>query len=225
MALDSSIKAVGFDMDGTIMDTVVDYDKLTNVVADEFISLGVPMEVIGLDAKHQSMDESLKWLKANKPETLAGFSKRVGDRATRIEMANADIAKPFPGAMETVRALKEKGYKVGILTRGGHEYAHYILTKCGVIDEFCTVIARDDYPDNEAKPSAKSIEHLAEKMDVKPEEILYVGDGTVDWLTSVNSGCRFIGVLTGHTDEKAWKEKTDGNVELLPSVAELKDLI
>ncbi len=123
MALDPSIKAVGFDMDGTVMDTNVDYVKLARIVEDEYESLGVPEEVIERDRAEDSMVNGLTWLKENKPESLEGIEDRINDRATAVECEHADEAKPFPGTVELINELRSRGYHVGILTRGGRDYA------------------------------------------------------------------------------------------------------
>lgn len=225
MALDAKIKAVGFDMDGTIMDTDVDYVKLANIVEDEFLELGVPQEVIDQDKVHKSMNHGIAWLKENNPQSLIGMEKRIGDRATKIECANADKAKPFPGAVELIKELREKGYKVAILTRGGRAYAEMILNASGIFDLFDALVARDDYPQGEAKPSPKSMEHMCEKIGMKCDEVLYVGDGTVDWLTAQNSGAQFIGVESGETDREAWVKAAGPSVVTYPTVAGIRELI
>lgn len=225
MALDAHIKAIGFDMDGTIMDTKVDYVKLARVVEDEFIDLGVPTEVIDQDKVASTMNYGIKWLMENKPESLVGMEKRIGDRATVIECENASIAKPFPGAVELIKDLKSMGYKVAILTRGGREYAEKILTASGIIGLFDALVARDDYPQAEAKPSPKSMEHMCEKIGVDPKDTIYVGDGTVDWLTAVNSGSQFIGVESGHTDREAWVKAAGADIVTVPTVAEIRQFL
>ncbi len=225
MALDPRIKAVGFDMDGTIMDTKVDYVKLARIVEDEFVFQGVPEEVIEQDRAIDAMSHGLAWLKENKPEVLTGLEKRINDRATAVECEHADIAKPFPGAVDLINELKSRGYKVAILTRGGREYAELIMGKSGILDLFDGLVARDDYPRAEAKPSAKAMEHMCQQIGVKCDEVLFVGDGTADWLTAVNAGSQFIGVTSGHTDEAAWKAAAGEDIFLLPSVADILKLL
>ena len=42
MDIDTRYKAVCFDMDGTLLDTKVDYEKMSNVIFDEMVGIGVP---------------------------------------------------------------------------------------------------------------------------------------------------------------------------------------
>ncbi len=215
----SGVKAVVFDMDGTVMDTKVDYVALARVTEDEFVSIGVPPEVIDIDRAVQSTDHCIQWIIENKPEAVKGIDVRIGDRATAVEMENVSLAKPFPGTSELIAELRSSGYRVGILTRGGRKYMETVLSITGSSDLFEATVARDDYPHAEAKPSPKSIEHIAGKLGVKPSEVLFVGDSEVDGLTASNSGIPFIAVCTGHTDENAWKAFLGEGAVILPSIA------
>ena len=123
MALDPRIKAVGFDMDGTVMDTVVDYAKLGRVAPEEFRSLNVPEEIIQRDIEINTVENGIAWLEEHNPKSLERLQNRLNDRATVIECEHSDLAKPFPGTVEIIEEIRSKGYRVGILTRGGREYA------------------------------------------------------------------------------------------------------
>lgn len=227
MALDPRIKAVGFDMDGTFMHTHVDYAKLARVVDDELASLGVPPECIDFnDGSKLEMESGIRWLiEHGRGHLAAGIRQRVGDRATAVEMEHADEAEPFPGSVETLRELQARGYPVGILTRGGRHYAETVLGGAGVLREFDALVARDDFPEDEAKPSPKALQHLGERLGVRPQDILYLGDSKVDWLTAQAVGAPFIGVLSGGYTAADWQTRTGQPVHTLPHVADLLPLI
>lgn len=226
MALGNGIRAVGFDMDGTFMHTLVDYPKLERVVLDEFESLGVPVRDLPQGGYKFTLDDGRRWLAEHgMGDRIPGLNERIGARATEIEMENAALAEPFPGAVEALGLLKSRGYKVGILTRGGRDYARTVLGSARVYDEFDAVVARDDYPEEQAKPSAVAMEHLAERLGVECSEILYLGDGLVDYLTCANSGARFIGVETGRNTRSDWVGMVGEGVETVRSVADLIPMI
>ncbi|MDR0508380.1 MAG: HAD hydrolase-like protein, partial [Candidatus Methanoplasma sp.] len=139
-------------------------------------------------------------------------------------MEYTDISRPFDGAVETVTALRKKGYKTGILTRGGREYAECILKKSNVLGLFDAVVARDDFPDNEAKPSPKAIVNLGNLLGVRPEEILFLGDHKIDWLSARDSGAGFYGVLSGGYRLEDWNA-ADPNIRVINGVASLLEMI
>lgn len=215
------IRAVGFDMDGTLMDTKVDMARMSRAVGEEFGALGVPMEVMLEDAKSNSTKESLAWISRNNPEGLIGLDERINRHAMEIEMESVPRSAPFPGAVELVTELRDRGLKVGILTRGGRDYVMAVLNHSGITDMFDAIICRDDYPANESKPSPRSMEHLAEKLGVECPEILFVGDGAVDYQAAAASGSRFVAVETGEMSHEGWMS-IDENIETVPSVADLR---
>lgn len=226
MALDPKYKAVGFDMDGTFMDTVIDYAKLANVVYDEMAELGVPESAIKRNRETKfDIESGMVWLKNHgRAEDAYSIYDRIAERQTAVEMEHVDLAKPFDGAVEILALLKKKGYKVGILTRGGRRYAEAALGLSNVLTEFDAVIARDDFPEEEAKPSPVAMENLARALGVKSTEILYLGDHKFDWLTARDSGAGFYGVLTGGYDRIDW-ERADKNIQVIDGVASLKEKI
>ena len=221
MTLDPKIKAVGFDMDGTVLDTKVDYEKLGRIIPDEFSTQGVPRELIDKDIEENSASNGLAWLKANRPEAYAQFDHVVGGRATAVEMEFADQARPFPGVIEMIRDLRAGGYRTAILTRGGREYATALLTRFGMMDLFDAVVARDDYPYEEAKPAKEAMEHVCGKIGVGCDEIIYLGDGSADYHTCINSGTRFIGVET-HLSRSDWERIGGRSVVTIPQISDFR---
>jgi phosphoglycolate phosphatase len=226
MALDPRYKAVGFDMDGTFMKTKIDFVKLSNVVYDELICHGVPEYAIDRsEGARGELESGIEWLVRNgKGEEARSLRERISSRSTTVEMEYADVSKPFDGAVDAVKLLRKKGYKTGILTRGGHTYAEFILRRSNVLGLFDAVVARDDFPDNEAKPSPKAMVNLGNILGVRPEEILFIGDHKVDWLTARDSGAGFYGVLTGGYRLEDWKA-ADPSIKLIDGVASLLKMI
>jgi Predicted phosphatases len=226
MALDPRFKAVAFDMDGTFMDTTVDYVKLLNVVFDEMIATGVPESaIIRSGGALTELKSGLEWLANNgrQKEVDAIFSQ-ISERTTRIEMEHADTSKPFDGAVEVLDLLKSRKYKTGILTRGGRSYAEYVLKRSNVWHMFDAIIARDDFPESEAKPSPMAMVNLGNAMGLKAEEILFLGDHQIDWLTARDSGAGFYGVLSGGFSIADWK-KADNDIAVLNTVKDLLEII
>ncbi|MGI5964534.1 MAG: HAD family hydrolase [Candidatus Methanomethylophilaceae archaeon] len=217
------IKAVGFDMDGTFMNTHVDYPKLSRVIPEVMEEEGIPMNDLR-ETDSEKMGIPFGWVyDAGRWDEIDIILGKIGDRRTEIEKEYYKDSSPFPLAVETMLALKHKGYKVGILTRGGREYAEAVLGLWNVYDSFDAVVCRDDFPFEDEKPSPMAMKHLADGMGVKPEEILYVGDNLTDWYTAKNSGAEFVGVLSGSCSYGDWKE--NGVENIIDGVGNLMDYI
>ena len=226
MALDPRFKAVAFDMDGTFMDTTVDYVKLLNVVFDELIASGVPESaIIRSGGALSELKSGLEWLRKNGGQDDADVVfGRISDRTTNVEMEHADSSKPFDGAVEVLDLLRRKGYKTGIITRGGRSYAEYVLKINDVWHMFDAIVARDDFPESEAKPSPMAMVNLGNAIGLKANEILFLGDHKTDWLTARDSGAGFYGVLSGRLSVADWK-KADENIAILNTVKDLLEII
>jgi len=225
MRIRTGYRAVGFDMDGTLLDTRVDYRRMTDLVLDEMMKAGVPEEVIDRSGGYKfNIDSGVEWLRSNRRGSeLFEINRRIAGVARDIEMEHVDKAAPFPGAVDLLKALRAHGIRVGVLTRGCREYADGALSVSGVADLLDHVVARDDYPEEEAKPSPAAMEHLARGLGVSPEEILFVGDHSFDRICAKESGAGFVGVLSGTYGPEDWEKA--GETRIIDTVADLLEFL
>lgn len=135
------------------------------------------------------------------------IKKRLDGDCTYYELQNSSSARPFPGAPELLTRLRRSGYATGVLTRGSRRYAESILGMFGLLAHFDGIVARDDYDEEtEAKPAPIALTHLGEAMGgTAPENILYIGDGIIDFMTAARAGSSFMAVTSGNTDAANWR--------------------
>ncbi len=204
--MDTVFKAVGFDLDGTFLKTHVDYAKLNDVDKVIMERHGVPFSLIGFDAQVKRPRYPLgNWLEANgRGDEYPLINKEIDDACTEVETEYVHEAQPFPGSEECIDIIRSKGLKVGILTRGSHEYALRALGNCGMADRFDTIVGRDYSHYDNAKPSPKAMRDFARELDVRPEEILYLGDNLTDYYSARDAGATFVGVLSGSCTREDW---------------------
>lgn len=188
-----SDKAVIFDLDGTLLDTVHDIrDNVNNALKkcgykernleeiSAFIgsgarnliasSLGCEDEVV--------IDECLKFY--NQIYTSSGSPK------TRL----------FEGVDELLIKLKDKGFKLAILTNKPHETTEKVYEK--YLKQFNFDFYLGSGREFKRKPDKASTLYILEKLSVLPENTFFVGDGETDVLTSINAGTKGISVLWGY---------------------------
>ena len=225
MDIDPRYKAVCFDMDGTLLNTRVDYEKMSNVIFDEMVRIGVPEEAIDRSEGYKfNLDSGIDYLVSHgREDDVYAIGVRVAKIARDVEMERVDEARPFPKADLLLKALHGNGLKTGLLTRGCREYAEAALDVCGISGLLDGVVARDDYPESEAKPSPKAMEHMAEQLGVRPDEILFFGDHTFDYQCARDSGSGFVAVLTGTFTYDDWKG-IDG-IEIYDSISDYYDKV
>jgi len=213
--------AVGFDMDSTLLDTNVNYRKLSLVVYNEMIKVGVPENILGKTAGSiYNMSKGSEYLTKNgRTDDIRVVKDNVREMMMSVELENVMTSKPYKGAEEMLTYLKNKGYKIGVLTRGSRQYAVKALTVSGVIDMLDALVCRDDFDEDESKPSPIAMKHFADALDLEPKDILYLGDDAIDFFCARDSGAGFIGVLTMNTKEE-WK-MIDDRIPVIDTVTEL----
>jgi len=210
------IKAVGFDLDGTFLDTRVDYSAIDRADKDACERYGVPFDELIFNTEKRLRRPILDWLTVHgRADECEAISDEIDAELTRVEMESVDEARPFPGSLECVRYLKSKGIKVGLLTRGSHKYGITALTNVGILDCFDAVVGRDYADYDDAKPSPKAMIDFAKELDVRPSDILYLGDNRTDYHSARDAGALFIGVCSGAMSKDCWL-KEDPDMITLP---------
>jgi len=172
-----------FDMDGTLTLAVHDFPAIKR-------ALDIPQE-----------DDILHHLAALPADEAA--SKRAWLLDHERELAHA--ATPAPGARELLHMLRDRGCRLGVLTRNAHELALVTLQAVGMGDCFASddILGRDEAP---PKPDPGGLLHLADKWSIEPSELVMVGDFRFDLECAKAAGAR--GVLV-NLPENPWPELTD----------------
>ncbi len=224
----ADIKAVGLDLDGTLVHTYIDYQQLRHWVCGRLLEAGVPAEVFSQPyGPKLKLDRGLGWLRARgRAEEASALTAAYSAFSQNLELSEDNLgrAAPFPGTAALLDRLEAAGCPFGVLTQGSRPYAEAVLTRVGLRDRIEVLITRDDYPPAEAKPAAEALYHLAERLDVAPAGLLYVGDLELDLLTARNAGVRFVAVSSGDISAENW-QKIDRDVLVLPYAAGIADLI
>ena len=99
----------------------------------------------------------------------------------------ASTVKPYEDEIKILKALKEKGYLLGVVTNKGLPLTLYSLEICHIDGLFDIVISADDVAI--PKPDPSGIYKALEKFGIKnKKEVLYIGDNDIDYVTASNAG-------------------------------------
>ncbi|MFX0116017.1 MAG: HAD family hydrolase [Candidatus Hodarchaeota archaeon] len=192
-------KAVVFDMDGTLTDTM---RIIPTILAEE---LG--MKPYGRKfAKFQNWlapyyYRNHSWMNKSLPFHLAKLFNRSLLSICRI-FARSGIRyvkslndnRLFPGTMEALSSLNELGIDLGLATNGRRIEVNRKLPP-KVRNIFKVIVTKDwGIP---KKPKPDLVLHAAKQLGINPKEMIYVGDTLADMLASKAAGCEFILVSTG----------------------------
>lgn len=215
------IRAVIFDLDGTLIDTK---EIFFLIVERAFEKLRIPI------VSRPTMVEAAAEGEFNWDMILPEASKgNQGDILSRIRAAIDEIS-PFlfeknrliEGAAELLRTLSAANMVLGMVTS---TRARHMGLKLGPLEEagleelFQTVVTADDA--ERQKPAPDPLLECARRLGIAPGHCLYVGDMRMDIRAGKSAGMRTIGVLTGF-DTRTTLEAEEPDM-ILDSVASLKE--
>ena len=192
-------KAAIFDLDGTLVDTLED---LAISVNEMLTSYGFPTHPLD-EYRYYLGNGSKKLIERTLPKDKArdeAFVIEAMKRYQKIYEHHRDHTGPFKGIQEVLDKLKAMGIPMGVCTNKHQQAADEIIGGMFPKGTFTTVMG--DRPGLPIKPDPKKPLMMAKEYGVKPEEVAYFGDTSVDMDTAVNAGFLPIGVLWGFRPEK-----------------------
>jgi HAD superfamily hydrolase (TIGR01509 family) len=176
-----------FDMDGTLTVAVHDFAAIR--------------EALGIPPEHDILTHLAALPAAEAAAKHAWLLEHERDLALG--------SRPAPGAVELVRELAVRGYRLGILTRNARELAHITLEAIGLADCFAVedVLGRDEAP---PKPHPGGLLKLAAAWAVAPAEMVMVGDYRFDLDCGRAAGTHTVLV---NLPDNPWPELADWHAE------------
>lgn len=194
-------KAVIFDLDGTLLNTLDDLADSTNFALEKN---GFPTRTID-EVRRFVGNGNIKLIHRALPDTAseAQFQKTYSDFTEHYKINMANKTKPYDGINDLLKNLYENGVKLAIVTNK-IDFAAQEL--CGGLfgDYVKTVIGSDGVRPN--KPAPDGLYLALEKLGVEKKDAVFIGDSEVDIATAKNAEMDCIGVLWGFRDEKQLRE-------------------
>ena len=188
-------KAAIFDLDGTLIDSLADLADSANEMLAGF---GFPRH--DLDKYRYFVGNgSRKLIERCLPAEKAADSAFVDEALAKYKLCyDRNLTHKtvcYEGIMDMLTALQAKHIPLGICTNKHQSAADIIVDKLFPKDMFVSVIG--DCKDMPRKPDPQKVLLIAAKMGVKPAEVAYFGDTSVDMDTANNAGMLPIGVTWG----------------------------
>lgn len=195
-------KAVVFDLDGTILDTIADIAAAVN---RSLFAFGFPERTVK-EVQGFLGNGSLMLIKRatgvfdNEPLCLE-VRARFRDEYQK-DMCN--LTSPYEGMCGLLSTLSEKGIKVAVVTNKDHKCAQPMIKHYfGDSVHICKGVGAD----NERKPNPENTLWTLEQLGVTADEAVFVGDGMADLQVSQNAKIDFVPVGYGYTSpEKLFSE-------------------
>lgn len=191
----AEVKAVIFDLDGTILDTVESIGTTLNRVLEENGLKTHEMNDYKVFAGDGQIELIKRALRASGDEELSNFQKVVDRYIELFETGCTYNVKPYEGMMELLNSLKERNIKIAVFSNKQHNNVVSIINEV-FGQNYCDMVL-GQREDHDRKPCGKGIEIILNEIDIEPENCIYVGDTGTDMKTGKNYGLYTIGVTWG----------------------------
>ncbi len=187
-------RAIIFDLDGTLLDTLEDLADATNTVLNRF---GFPTHPV--DAFKEYVGSGARELvrRALPAENRDDETLRKCHQAfLQTYACNWDTkTRPYPGIPELLDQLARDKIKTAILSNKPHQMAVKAVTTLLAPWHFEIVLGqRDDFP---RKPDPAGALQIARNLSLPSSDFLFVGDSGVDMQTAVNAKMFPLGAAWG----------------------------
>ncbi len=197
------IKAMVFDFDGTLAVLTIDFGLMRRRVLEWMKTYGIGeerihekylLEIIE-EVRHLMVEEK----RAKEAEKFFDGAHQI---LKEVELEAAAGGKLIPGSKEVLYSLREKGVKVGIVTRNCEDAVRRVFPD---IDAYCDVfVSRDGV--KKVKPHPDHLTSVMRALRVSGPEAVMVGDHVLDILAGKKVGMKTVGVLTGYIKREEFEK-------------------
>jgi phosphoglycolate phosphatase len=206
-------KAILFDLDGTLLDTINDIARCAN---QALTSLGYPTHA----------EERYKELVG---DGLMNLARKILPEAHRHDDAVQRYVEqyrgvytdgwkvtttPYPGITETLAVLADRGVPLAVLSNKKHEFTQLCVSTYFPKTPFAEV--RGEQAGTPIKPHPQAALSIAASMNVTPAECLFVGDSEIDIETAHAAGMTSVGVEWGFRPRAILEEARAHHIIVTP---------
>ncbi len=215
---ETMIKAVMFDLDGTILSTLDDLAASLNAA---LVQTGHAPKTV--DEVRELVGNGVKWMCAHAigaAEDDARTNALLAAFRAHYSVHMNDTTKPYPGIVSLLAALHGAGIKCAVVSNK-YEAAVQDICRLHFGDAFDTAVGENEGVAH--KPAPDELIEAMKRLGVSPEESVMVGDGAQDILAGKNAGCRTVGVTWGFRTRALLEES--GADAIVDTAEELEKLL
>jgi phosphoglycolate phosphatase len=217
-----AVRAVLIDLDGTLLDTVLDLHAAANAMLRDLGRPEVSVESIRsyvgrgianlvkrvLAGSMEAADDAAP----PPPEALASFKRHYSTE-------NGRNTALFPGVLEGLEALKVLDLPLGVITNKAEAFTLPLLQRTGLFPYFDVIVSGDQLP--RPKPDPMPLLWASGRLGVSPVDVLMIGDSVHDFHAGRAAGCYVFLVPYGYNEGRDVRDLAcDGIVPTLAEAAQ-----
>ena len=214
------LKAILFDLDGTLVDSAADLqDALNALLAEEGLA---PLDLQAV--KGMVGDGVAKLVERGLTARGAGLDRlpaRVARFMELYEPNAARLTRPYPLVAETLESLRQRGLRLAVVTNKPHAATMRILGALDLARFFDAVVGGDTL--GRRKPDPAPLLHAMRALDAAPAETLMVGDNHHDVAAARAAGVPVAVVAYGYARKPAAELGADRVLDSFAAVRRLVD--
>lgn len=197
----TQFKLIGFDLDGTLVNSLPDLALSVNSAFAEFDLPQAPEDLVltwignGADIL---IARALAWAKTQTGKTLNDEQIKALKRCFGFYYGEnlCNLSVLYPNVKSTLETLKQKGYLLAVVTNKPTKHVQPVLQAFGIDHLFSELLGGQSLP--AIKPHPAPLYYLCGKFGLYPKQVLFVGDSKNDILAAHTAGCAVVGLTYGY---------------------------
>lgn len=197
------LKAIVFDMDGTITVLKLPLEAMRKDTKSYYISKGFPPDQFETsDGISSSTGKARKYFLSNgySEDDWEKMESEMDTILSQHEGSAAVNASPIEGALDIIKKVRDAGLKTAILTNNGRPALDKIMEQIPLGEHFDLIQTRHESP--RPKPYPDGLLKVSSELGVDGSEVVFVGDALIDGTAATRAGIEFWGVATGETSSE-----------------------
>lgn len=197
----TTFQAVLLDLDGTLLDSIPDLAHAANAMRIELGMHALHEDIVatfvgkGVDnLVRRSLAGSLQ---APDPESAA-FEHARESFFRHYHLVNGDKATIFDGVIDGLKAMRDQGLKLAVVTNKPTEFTIPLLQRTGLAGFFQEVVCGDTC--ERRKPDPDQMFYACERLGVTPAQAIAIGDSVNDALAARAAGIQVLAVPYGYNE-------------------------
>ncbi|WP_439327820.1 phosphoglycolate phosphatase [Lonepinella sp. BR2357] len=197
----SAFKLIGFDLDGTLVNSLPDLALSVNSTLAEFdypqADENLVLTWIGNGAE-VLISRALSWAEQQTSRTLD--ETQITQLKQRFNVFYGEnlcnVSRLYPNVKSTLEQLKARGFILAVVTNKPTQHVLPVLQAFGIDHLFSETLGGQSLP--AIKPHPAPLYYLCGKFGFYPHQMLFVGDSRNDILAAHNAGCAAVGLTYGY---------------------------